>query len=622
MADLTIEMNKVPPNSKRTRTTTKTLKSTTNHKGFKSTRTELVETTTSDKDSLQSFTKQRRYLRDGANRSLHCFTRTDLHYATIAPAVSIHHAELSASQPALIPCRDEPQIDPEQRKSIRQRVLGSVGEEHQGAERGATLGFNSPAPPRPPATLRLHRPPPSSLSLRPDPTVLARLLPLPQGRRPQHPPSRPCPHRQTPSSVELDSAHSSPADLLQVLKKIRKAKRGGDHITRSFGKSRRASKNESSERENERERQRRFLGDSDQGVRSGLSDRPISYLSKSVASITLYNGDTILFSCSGIAIERQGWRLTRFLTSASLVRALYGTNKDHDDLKIEVRHEGNEVYMGVMAESDLDLKFAVVNVHAFLDVQVEPFQHALQVLPHGEILVVIGRGVSGEIIAKNVEFDGDSRVFEDDEDLDCKISEAWEGGPLVSVDSKIVGMNLFLTTRRAVFLPWGTILKHLEHCWTSQQKKTGLAWSKTSKINRFGARSTGEDSNSHTKVHGDFLNQEQLDLDSMGYPKLPSSMVGAGMILVNTFEETFGDIHGFFIEWNGSTIILTSASLVRNSDDDNKIVENLRIEVLLNSQYREGKLQNYSLHYNVALVSVKDYRALRPSNALLHWDKA
>ncbi|KAM0847337.1 hypothetical protein ACQ4PT_055077 [Festuca glaucescens] len=212
----------------------------------------------------------------------------------------------------------------------------------------------------------------------------------------------------------------------------------------------------------------RFLGDSYQGARPGLSDRPISYLSKSVTSITLYNGDTILFSCSGIAMERQGCHLTRFLTSASLVRALNGTNEDHDDLKIEVRHEGNEVYMGVMSDFDLDRNFAVVNVHAFLDIQVGSFQHALQILPHGEILVVIGRSVSGEIIAKNVEFDGDSWVSEEDEDLDCKISE---------------------------------------------------------------------------------------------------------------------------------------------------------IEVLLNSQCREGTLQHYSLHYNVALVSVKNYPALRPSNTLLRWNK-
>jgi len=56
--------------------------------------------------------------------------------------------------------------------------------------------------------------------------------------------------------------------------------------------------------------------------------------------------------------------------------------------------------------------------------------------------------------------------------------------------------------------------------------------------------SIGEKSNSHPEVHGDFLNQECLGLDSMGYPTLPSSMLGAGMILVNSFEDPFGDIHG------------------------------------------------------------------------------
>lgn len=136
----------------------------------------------------------------------------------------------------------------------------------------------------------------------------------------------------------------------------------------------------------------------------------------------------------------------------------------------------------------------------------------------------------------------------------------------------------------------------------------------------------------------------------MGYPK-PPMVLDDDMILVNTFEEAFGDIYpkgvwrelgkkassniaryvvalasfigykrsfactGFFIEWNGSTIILTSASLVRSSSDENRIDENLRIEVLLPSKRRtEGRLQHYSLHYNIALVSVEDCRVVRPAN--------
>jgi hypothetical protein len=39
----------------------------------------------------------------------------------------------------------------------------------------------------------------------------------------------------------------------------------------------------------------------------------------------------VLFACSGIAIERQGY-LTRFVTSASLARAFSDAN--HDNIKV------------------------------------------------------------------------------------------------------------------------------------------------------------------------------------------------------------------------------------------------------------------------------------------------
>jgi small nuclear ribonucleoprotein (snRNP)-like protein len=88
---------------------------------------------------------------------------------------------------------------------------------------------------------------------------------------------------------------------------------------------------------------------------------------------------------------------------------------------------------------------------------------------------------------------------------------------------------------------------------------------------------------------------------------------------------------------------LTSASLIRNSGDENNIVENLRvsahysaiacsfkvllkshhlyhfqIEVLLPSSTERinGTLEHYDLHYNVALVSVKNHYDLRPANTL------
>jgi len=123
------------------------------------------------------------------------------------------------------------------------------------------------------------------------------------------------------------------------------------------------------------------------------------------------------------------------------------------------------------------------------------------------------------------------------------------------------------------------------------------------------------------------------------------------LVLVNNFEDTFGDMYGggvwselsetvasdisrnvvslasfygekrifactgFFIEWNGCVTILTSASLVSDFVVDKKIAENLRIEVLLpNKERRVGAVQHYNLHYNVALVNAKDFCAPHLAN--------
>ncbi|TVU43752.1 hypothetical protein EJB05_10243, partial [Eragrostis curvula] len=419
-----------------------------------------------------------------------------------------------------------------------------------------------------------------------------------------------------------------------ALRKMRKAKRGGGDLP---GNSRKKRKDCNTQ----------WVsgclcdGDSSQDACPKLSD-----WGKSVVSISLCNGDITLFSCSGMAVAHEGYHRTRFLTSASLVRAFDGkTSERYPALKIKVRREGKEVYRGVLAEHDLVRNFAVVEVYGILNVNVGIFHRKLKSVPHGKAYVV-GRDVSGDLVAKSVELCGDLKVYKDGKDLDSKTSEAWEGATIFSFDGEVVGMNLFLVTEISVFLPWATILKNLERNWASWEKKTGHARRK-GLVYGFEAPV-----NSHPEV----LNQEHLDIDSMGYPKLPSTMLDAGMILVNTFEEPFGDIRGkgvwsklgekaysrinrsvvalasfsgekrnfactgLFIGWNGSTKILTSASLIRNSGDESSIVENLRIEVLLPSNRRiNGTLEHYDLHYNVALVSVKNRYDLRPANTLLSW---
>ena len=79
------------------------------------------------------------------------------------------------------------------------------------------------------------------------------------------------------------------------------------------------------------------------------------------------------------------------------------------------------MYMGYLDEHDLDRNFSVVNVESFLDVYVGIFDRVLE-SPHGEAYLV-GRDVSGDLMARNLELGGETRVSLDDKDLDSKISE-------------------------------------------------------------------------------------------------------------------------------------------------------------------------------------------------------
>ncbi|XP_062199731.1 uncharacterized protein LOC133902148 isoform X2 [Phragmites australis] len=104
--------------------------------------------------------------------------------------------------------------------------------------------------------------------------------------------------------------------------------------------------------------------DSNQGVRSELSEEVASNLSKCVVSLCPMDTPCYLH----IAIECRR-NVTKFLTSASLVRALEDETKGHDNVKIEVRYEGN-VVIGLLEEYDLNHEIAVVKVcHGRLDLQ-------------------------------------------------------------------------------------------------------------------------------------------------------------------------------------------------------------------------------------------------------------
>ncbi|PUZ58841.1 hypothetical protein GQ55_5G540100 [Panicum hallii var. hallii] len=231
----------------------------------------------------------------------------------------------------------------------------------------------------------------------------------------------------------------------------------------------------------------------------------------------------------------------------------------------------------------------------------------------------------------------DSCTSEDGTELSystCKMSKAGDGGPLFDADAKFVGMNLFLDNKRGAFMRRNVAIGKLEQFENTIQ----LLASRIFQVRRIHAPR-------FYFLHGNELTNQEEDLNSLGYPKQSIAAVDCDMVLVNTFEETFGDTYdsskgvwgalsetisknlshsvvslasyngetrffacpGLITKWNGCTTILTSASLVRNRRDESKIHENLRIDVLLPDKQRtEGTLQHYHLRYNVAIVSFKE----------------
>lgn len=102
----------------------------------------------------------------------------------------------------------------------------------------------------------------------------------------------------------------------KVLENMPKTKRGGDDLARSLHKNRKTCNGGRTDSL----ASGCLHGDPNEDVWTELNDVVKSNLSKSVASLSLRNGDTVLFACTSVAVDRQG-RLTKFLTSASLVRA-------------------------------------------------------------------------------------------------------------------------------------------------------------------------------------------------------------------------------------------------------------------------------------------------------------
>ncbi|CAL4952604.1 unnamed protein product [Urochloa decumbens] len=340
-------------------------------------------------------------------------------------------------------------------------------------------------------------------------------------------------------------------------------------------------------------------------------------ISKCVVSLLLFDGCINVLTCSGIPIESKKSSVTRILTTEKF-GATYITRRDAGRyMKIQVRDASNNVASGFLEQNYLSSGITLVNVKQSLDVRAINLHDEVEILP-GSNLVGVELMGSGKQIPRRGIMTKDSCTSEDGTELSfstCNMSKDGDGGPLFDGDGNFVGMNLVLNNKRGPFMKRSVVIGKLEQFENAIQ----LLVSKMFRVSRIrGPR--------FTLLHGKELTNQEEDLDSSGYPKLSVAAVDCGMVLVNTFEDTFGDTYdsgkgvwGVLSEtiskdlsqsvvslasYDGDARFFASSGLVRNRRDESKIQENLRIDVLLpDQQHTEGTLQHCHLHFNVAIVS-------------------
>ncbi|XP_051194874.1 uncharacterized protein [Lolium perenne] len=112
------------------------------------------------------------------------------------------------------------------------------------------------------------------------------------------------------------------------------------------------------------------------------------------------------------------------------------------------------------------------------------------------------------------------------------------------------------------------------------------------------------------RLEGHF--EEEFGRDNLSEPARKIALkMSRSVVALASFSHDFKERHfactGVCIDFDGSTSntrVLTSASLVRTSGDENKLFDGLKIKVCLASnECIEGNLENFSFYYNVAVIS-------------------
>ncbi|XP_047052746.1 uncharacterized protein LOC124658460 isoform X2 [Lolium rigidum] len=399
-----------------------------------------------------------------------------------------------------------------------------------------------------------------------------------------------------------------------------------------------------------------------------LSQELSEKLSPSIVLLASFHGDKMHYRCTGIVIEERPYGPT-ILTSLNLVTTTDDKRKViRPSPKIKVCLPNNEVVTGWLKHLNLRCNMVVVTTTFYPDLRAVHLSNNMQVGSHTKAVKRCFN--SGKLLASSgVLIDRPSGVgYEGNMLSTCEITQDGSGGPLIDFDGNIIGMNEYLDSGMTRYIPTDQLLEHLRKvglCKNRGEAQPRLTrrpegFSSVLQVASESSTSGSDEENEldepqeytgdkckHLRIvdpwpSDDFTAVVNKSLGSDGYP-LPKYADG-GMHLEGDFEEEFSRdswrkrtrkriaskmsqsvvalasfsdkgryfaCSGVLIDCGQSIRILTSANLVRNGG---KTEKNLRIEVCLpNRERKAGILQHCNLQYNVAIVSIMDFRGNRPA---------
>jgi len=263
-------------------------------------------------------------------------------------------------------------------------------------------------------------------------------------------------------------------------------------------------------------------------------------LSSMVVSLALFDGDKMLFACSGIPLPRGNSKLhlTRFVTSAHLVEEFNKNRYKDDQLRVEVCLPDRRTINGFLGLYDKDIaivtSFGLQAVHP-VDLDVEATVH-----PDDRVLAVGRAFKSGSLMTMDL-LGGDmvnNTWFVDGQNY----SEAVLGGPLVvetlnGSGVSFLGMNLHCCNQYANekynFLPQKLLQERLKHFQILNPKQLHF-------------REYLLPDGVSSIVPSGFVRTINR-MKSLGYPLPPPLMLELNGELLNSFEGYFGEVRA----WKG-----------------------------------------------------------------------